>query len=81
METGDTVTLDSLPPFLSYSVSDTSFIEEPKGAGIFHKQDKNEILRLLDQYGRDTEGKKKVAADLGISLATLYRQLKKLRLS
>jgi sigma-54 dependent transcriptional regulator, acetoin dehydrogenase operon transcriptional activator AcoR len=82
METGEAVTMNSLPPFLSYSVSsDTSFIEGPKGAVVSHKQDKNEILRLLDQYGRDTNGKKKVAADLGISVATLYRQLKKLRLS
>lgn len=34
------------------------------------------ILPLLRAYGSDTEGKRKVADHLGISLATLYRKLK-----
>ena len=34
------------------------------------------INDLLNQYGNTTEGKKKVAQKLGISLATLYRRMK-----
>lgn len=34
------------------------------------------IRRALEHYGSDTEGKRKAAQALGISLATLYRKLK-----
>ena len=34
------------------------------------------MKELLEQYGNTTEGKKKVAQKLGISLATLYRRMK-----
>lgn len=34
-----------------------------------------EIQKLLQQYGNTLEGKKKAAAELGISLATLYNKL------
>ena len=37
---------------------------------------KNQIIKLLDTYGRDLNGKKDVAKELGISLATLYNRLK-----
>lgn len=33
------------------------------------------ISKLLNKYGRDTKTKKKIAKDLGIGLATLYRKL------
>ena len=33
------------------------------------------INKLLNKYGRDTKTKKKIAKDLGIGLATLYRKL------
>lgn len=36
------------------------------------------ILELMTQYGDTTEGKKQVALQLGISLATLYRRLRKM---
>lgn len=35
------------------------------------------IFELMEQYGYTTEGKKRAAKELGISLATLYRKLKK----
>lgn len=38
------------------------------------------IMELLGQYGHTLEGKKQVAAALGISLRTLYRKLAKLSL-
>ena len=34
-----------------------------------------EIQKLLQQYGQGLEGKKRAAAELGISLATLYNKL------
>lgn len=34
---------------------------------------------LLDQYGHDVAGKRQAAAQLGISLATLYRRLRAAR--
>ena len=40
--------------------------------------ERERILRLLDVHGRHTEGKKLVAADLGVSLATLYRRMHQL---
>lgn len=39
------------------------------------------IACLLEQYGSDTEGKKRAARHLGMSLATLYRKLSLLGLS
>ena len=38
--------------------------------------EKREISRLLEQNGSSLEGKKKTAAQLGISLASLYNKLK-----
>lgn len=47
----------------------------PEAAGL----DAGTIPALLEVYGHDTEGKRSVAAHLGISLATLYRKLALLR--
>ncbi|HHY14191.1 MAG TPA: sigma 54-interacting transcriptional regulator [Thermoanaerobacterales bacterium] len=38
--------------------------------------EKNEILKQIEYYGNDVEGKKKAAEALGISLASLYNKLK-----
>ncbi len=45
-----------------------------------NRVEKDHILELLDKLGRDTNGKKKVANKLGISLPTLYRKLNQLRI-
>lgn len=37
--------------------------------------EKNEILKAINIYGNNTDGKKKAAKDLGIGLATLYRKI------
>ena len=39
--------------------------------------ERTEIQKLLQQYGSGLEGKKRAAAELGISLATLYNKLDK----
>ena len=41
----------------------------------------DKIIRLLERYGQHTEGKKQTAAELGISLATLYRRMGQLGLT
>ena len=41
------------------------------------EQEAEKIRNLLDLYGRDLEGKKKVSDQMGIGIATLYRKLKK----
>lgn len=51
----------------------------PRVAGV-GKIKKENLILLLNQWGWDTEGKKKVAAELGISIATLYRRLKKYKI-
>ena len=80
LEIGDTVTLHSLPSSFSKNGGELPLKEKvttPRKPGKF---DKTEILQQLDRYGWDTEGKKKVASALGISLATLYRRMKKLKI-
>jgi len=41
------------------------------------KPNKQELIHLLDEFGYSSENKKQLAEFLGISLATLYRWLKK----
>ncbi|RGR82582.1 PAS domain-containing protein [Heyndrickxia coagulans] len=81
LEIGDTVTLESLPSSLQTG-SKSLPPSVKKSARTNHCQtrlDKRQVLELLERNGRSTEGKKKTAADLGISLATLYRYLKKMQ--
>lgn len=42
---------------------------------------KNRIVELLNMHGRTAQGKQKVAESLGISLSTLYRYMKKFKIS
>ncbi|MBO8136946.1 MAG: sigma 54-interacting transcriptional regulator [Desulfotomaculum sp.] len=44
------------------------------------KRIRDEIIHTLDTYGWDTKGKKQAANHLGISLATLYRWIKKYKI-
>ncbi len=41
------------------------------------KPSKEELFRLMDDFGNNTEGKKQLAKHLNISLATLYRMIAK----
>ena len=51
--------------------------EEKPSRGVTKLRDleRREIKRALELFGSDTQGKKKAARELGISLATLYRKL------
>ncbi len=76
----DIITPQYLPKYLQNGVSfnkyqftnvksEHSFIED--------EQLKNQLEILLAKYGKSTQSKKLIAQELGISLATLYRWLKK----
>ncbi len=80
LEIGETVTLKSLPLLVFDKNEEFTLRRETHLPKTPSKLERNEIVGLLDRYGWDTEGKKKAAASLGISLATLYRKIKKLNI-
>lgn len=66
------ITIECLPELLD------EFEEIDRSNGLSHRVkefEKKEILKELSKYGNTTDGKKKVAKKLGISLATLYNKL------
>lgn len=65
------ITPDSLPSHILHhgSVEQVSLAQRVKAF------EREEINRLLSRYGTTLEGKKKAAAELGISLATLYNKM------
>ncbi|ASV69744.1 hypothetical protein CKF48_22000 [Cytobacillus kochii] len=82
LEIGELVTQKSLPTYLKDEIQSQIQLQ-PNQKRLYRKQsneNKEEILRLLDEFGRDTLGKKRVAKSLNISLPTLYRKLNKLRI-
>lgn len=83
----DLITIEDLPlhPRLkpvSIHISAEQLITDspPPRATVHGKVKKEKIITLLNQCGWDTGGKKKVANELGISIATLYRWLKKYKI-
>ena len=78
MTESSSIQLCDLPPkILNFSQQD----ETPNNSKA-EKQNNEliEIQRLLDKYGSTLNGKKQIAASLGISLRTLYRRLDKMNL-
>ncbi|MCI9162693.1 MAG: sigma 54-interacting transcriptional regulator [Lachnospiraceae bacterium] len=45
----------------------------------FKEREALQMKKLLAQYGNTTEGKRQVARQMGISLATLYRRIRKMK--
>ncbi|GER67728.1 ATPase AAA [Weizmannia acidilactici] len=80
LEIGDTVTVKSLPSALRKKEETAPLTVEAQSFKNHSKPNKKQIQNLLDRYGWSTEGKKKAAAHLGISLATLYRYMKKMKI-
>ncbi len=74
----DTLTFSDLPEHMR-GLEERPAVDKPKEAPLPDSQEK-QILELLSAYGHTLEGKKKIAAELGISLRTLYRKLNKMNL-
>lgn len=63
----------------SEPVSETSETKKRPGSVTRLKElERQEIKKALELFGNGTEGKKKAARELGISLATLYRKLEEI---
>lgn len=79
LEIGDTVTPKSMSAAIFKETGTGGAAERtvPSRTRSSAKKEKDELYRLLDEYGWDTQGKKKAASAMGISLATLYRRMKK----
>lgn len=76
----DEITFEHIPAYLQKRFHQTAEASPPSGDGIKNislPQAKQELNRLLEQYGHSTEAKREIAAHMGVSLATLYRRLKK----
>ena len=74
---GDSITLAQLPKWLTRNMS------QPKLSGVRLEElvrdfERNTIMELLNRQGTSIETKRKIAAELGISLATLYNKIKSL---
>lgn len=72
MAEGNTITLDDLPAY---------FLNEAQPAPPIKDAELSKISGLLDCYGWSSEGKLKVAAELGISVRTLYRKIERIQQS
>ncbi|MED4206717.1 sigma-54 interaction domain-containing protein [Neobacillus mesonae] len=77
MEKSTQLTESSLPPYLLNMVV-AAIENEGYNQGILKESEKELIIQKLNQHGNDLEGKKQVAAELGISLRTLYRKIERL---
>lgn len=79
MEKSSQLTQSSLPKFLQNNL--TSLPSPSKQHSALKEAEKKSIIQKLHYYGYDYEGKKQAAADLGISVRTLYRKMEKLGIS
>lgn len=80
--------MDSLPPYLLGSLEQKNLpgegicqaYEPDQDAALLKVKDmeSNQIIAALEKYGHCTRGKREAAKALGISVATLYRKLKKI---
>ncbi|WP_419881795.1 sigma-54 interaction domain-containing protein [Peribacillus sp. B-H-3] len=82
LEIGDLVTMESLPKYLRDLYVNGTKINQVDSLAVSgkrntHVEEKDLIIELLNQYGRDTPSKKKVAKHMNISLPTLYRRISK----
>jgi sigma-54 dependent transcriptional regulator, acetoin dehydrogenase operon transcriptional activator AcoR len=87
LEIGDLVTVSSLPASIREMSEDKNIdITEEKQELHFSRSlysvneiEEQLIIKALQRFGSSTEGKRKAAEALGISLATLYRRLEKMK--
>lgn len=75
MEKSSVLTYASLPPAFLMSVND---LDEKNKLSVQEFKERT-LESLLLQYGNDMGAKEKIAAEMGISLSTLYRYLKRMK--
>ncbi|MBN2828530.1 MAG: sigma 54-interacting transcriptional regulator [Tissierellales bacterium] len=76
-----TMKLTDLPKYIIETKKEKAYEDKKnieKSKILYNKKSKNkhDILKFVDEYGHSTEDKRKLADDIGISLATLYRWIK-----
>lgn len=74
----DTLTPADLPEILSLKARPCEKTEP--GPAAVRNSGEQVLAGLLEKYGYTLEGKKQIAAELGISLRTLYRKLNRLNI-
>lgn len=89
----DCITLDDMPIYLKKALSDKNTTARNNARPVFHStpkpllqstrsvsfEDDSIMTELINKHGFTTEGKKRIAKELDISLATLYRRIKKIK--
>lgn len=73
MEQTDKLNASSLPANICHN----NFVSIKEEKMTLSKLRRKSIINLLNLYGNTVEGKQKAASELGISLSTLYRDIKK----
>ncbi|MEH7342401.1 sigma 54-interacting transcriptional regulator [Bacillus sp. JJ1532] len=87
LEIGELITTNSLPKYIGELYAHSNDKNQgPLSIGTSpikkkHSEEKELIIHLLDQFGRDTAGKAKVANHMDISLPTLYRRINKYKIT
>jgi len=70
------ITMNYLPKYLSNVVVNRDYVMQNQTLSEMLRQKEKEIIKeRMNIHGNDLKGKKKVAEELGISLATLYNKL------
>ena len=77
---GETLELSDLPEHLISKANLELSEKQTTRSGHLPDSQEKQIQELLATYGHTLEGKKRIAAALGISLRTLYRKLNQMEL-
>lgn len=77
MEKSTQLKESSLPAYLF----EESAGQRPENQNLLKDTEKEVIVQLLEQYGYDSDGKKRVSEELGISVRTLYRRMERFEIA
>jgi len=94
LEIGDLVTISSLPATIRGNQANDEILsvplqhfpsiphamdnQETNAEGLLEQSEEQLIIEAVRRFGKSTEGKRKAAEFLGISVATLYRRLQRI---
>jgi len=71
------IEINALPKSIIANEAEIIQTDKRKGNSSLSEIEQKRIREALEKYGMTTEGKKRAAKELGISLATLYRRISK----